>query len=58
MKMGRPKMAKAERKVKITGVRLKSDERDLVERAAAKKEQTLSEWVRETLVTTAENQLR
>jgi uncharacterized protein (DUF1778 family) len=53
MKPGRPKKAKSERKVSITGVRLKSDERAIVERAASIEGKTLSDWIRETLLNAA-----
>jgi uncharacterized protein (DUF1778 family) len=53
MKMGRPKLKKSEQKAEMIGIRLKSDERGLVEKAAAKSKQRLSEWTRKTLLTAA-----
>ncbi|HEY2328984.1 MAG TPA: DUF6290 family protein [Verrucomicrobiae bacterium] len=50
MKLGRPKIPKAERKGQITGVRLRSEERELFEKAAASHGKTLSDWMRETLL--------
>ena len=58
MKLGRPKLAKQDKKGQITGVRLRSDERELVEKAAAIGQKSLSEWMRQTLITSAENQLK
>jgi uncharacterized protein (DUF1778 family) len=53
MKMGRPKLKKSAQKSEMIGIRLKSDERGLVEKAAAKAKQRLSSWTRETLLTAA-----
>ena len=50
MKIGRPKLAADEKKGQITGVRLKSDERQLVEKAASLRSLKLSAWMRETLL--------
>lgn len=58
MKLGRPKLSKGEVKGQITGVRLKSNERALLEKAASNKDQKLSEWIRETLLKNAEQQLK
>lgn len=58
MKMGRPKLPDEEKKAQITGVRLKSDERELVEKAANLQHKSLSEWIRETLVSCAIRQTR
>ncbi len=57
MKLGRPPMQITERKAKITGVRLSADERSLVERAAANSGDTLSKWLRKTLLEKASVQL-
>jgi hypothetical protein len=57
-KMGRPEMAPEDRSAKITAVRLREDERQLVESAAKTKEQKLSDWMRETLISTAKRQLK
>lgn len=53
MKKGRPRLAKSERKGIIAGVRLNADERRLLERAAARRTQTLSQWMRSVLLATA-----
>jgi len=58
MKMGRPKIPVEDRKSTITGVRLKSSERRLLEKAAQIRAKDLSKWVRRVLVTTAERQIR
>ena len=57
MKLGRPKLKKAQQKAEIIGIRLKSDERNVVEKAAAKSKMKLSEWTRETLLTAANLQV-
>ena len=46
-------MKKAEQKAKIIGVRLKNDERAMIEKAALKSNKGLSVWTRETLLTAA-----
>jgi uncharacterized protein (DUF1778 family) len=56
MKMGRPKLKKADQKAKTIGIRLKSDERSLVEKAAAKSKQGLSDWARNVLISSAQQQ--
>ncbi len=58
MKTGRPKLAASEKKGQITGVRLRSGERALVEKAARLNERKLSDWVRNTLVDAASIQVR
>lgn len=58
MKTGRPKLENQNKKDKIAGVRLRADERELLERAASRREQKLSEWMRETLIVTAEDQMK
>ena len=58
MKIGRPKLTASEKKGQITGVRLCPDERDLLERAASFRKQTLSNWLRETVVSTARRQIK
>ena len=55
--MGRPKLKKSEQKVEMIGIRLKSDERDLVEKAAAKSNLRLSEWTRKSLISLAKKQM-
>lgn len=57
MKTGRPKLKKSEQKVEMIGIRLKSDERGLVEKAAAKSNQRLSEWTRDVLLSSARRQI-
>jgi len=57
MKTGRPKLPEGSRKQQITGVRLRTDERTLVEKAAAGRNQKLSAWIRTTLVSTAHEQI-
>jgi uncharacterized protein (DUF1778 family) len=57
MKLGRPKLAKEDKKGQITGVRLRHDERDLVEKAAASQSQSLSNWMREVLISSAKRQI-
>jgi ATP-dependent DNA helicase RecG len=54
MKMGRPKKEASEKMGKITNVRLRDDERKVLEMAAARKGQTLSEWMRVNLLEKAE----
>jgi uncharacterized protein (DUF1778 family) len=58
MKLGRPELSEGERKGKIAGVRLRPDERDLVERAASIRRQSLSDWMRGVLLSTAQRQVR
>lgn len=53
MRKGRPPLLKAERKGKITGVRLRDEERAAMERAAKREGQKLSEWMRNVLVEAA-----
>ena len=57
MRTGRPPLLEADKKAQITGVRLRPEERTLLERAASKSDQKLSEWMRNVLVQTASNQL-
>lgn len=58
MKLGRPKLPEKEKKGQMTGVRLRQDERELIEKAAASKKQTFSGWIRETLISSAHRQAR
>jgi uncharacterized protein (DUF1778 family) len=58
MKTGRPKLSDEAKKGQITGVRLRSDERELLEKAAATKNQTLSGWIRDTLISSAMRQTK
>ena len=51
-KPGRPKMAKGEAKGSIVPVRFSPDERKRVEAAAKASNQTVSAWVRSTLLAT------
>jgi uncharacterized protein (DUF1778 family) len=57
MKMGRPKIKKSEQKTEMIGIRLKSQERNLVEKAAEKSKQRLSEWTRSVLISSAKSQI-
>ena len=57
-KMGRPSLSADEKQTKITAVRLRDDERGLLEKAAATHDQRLSEWMREVLLATAKRQLK
>jgi uncharacterized protein (DUF1778 family) len=57
MKLGRPKLRQGEKKAQIAGVRLRPDEREMVEKAASLQKKTLSEWMRSTLLSTAERQI-
>jgi uncharacterized protein (DUF1778 family) len=57
MKTGRPKIDAGEKKGRITGVRLRLNERELLEKAAAIGQKNLSEWMRQALVSTAEKQI-
>lgn len=50
-KPGRPKLPKGEAKGKIVPVRFAAEELDRVYRAAAKADQTVSQWIRSTLTT-------
>jgi uncharacterized protein (DUF1778 family) len=58
MRTGRPKMADTQKKNLITGVRLRGDERELVEKAAAIRNQSLSDWIRTALLTVARRHTR
>ena len=53
MKTGRPRLVASEKKGKITGVRLNTTERKLIEQAAHAQSKSLSEWARETLLSNA-----
>jgi len=53
MKTGRPRLSDSEKKGQITGVRLNEDERLIVEKAASMSGQTLSGWIRDTLLSRA-----
>lgn len=55
MKTGRPKKEDSEKKGKITAVRLRDDERQFFEKAAARKGQTISEWIRDNLMEKADS---
>jgi uncharacterized protein (DUF1778 family) len=58
MRFGRPRLATQKRKAQVTGVRLNVSEREVVEQASKEQNKTLSQWIRDTLVTTAQQQLR
>jgi len=51
-KPGRPRMAKSEAKGTIVPVRFSSEDRKRVEAAAKASKQTVSAWVRSTLLAT------
>jgi len=53
-KMGRPVLPKGEAKAKIMPVRLSPDDRKRIEKAAQTKGQTVSQWVRSTLMAALE----
>ncbi len=57
MKTGRPPLKESQKKAQIAGVRLRPEERSLLEKAAALHDQTLSTWMRNILVTSAANEL-
>jgi hypothetical protein len=57
-KIGRPVLSEDEKQGKITAVRLREEERGLLERAASNHGQRLSEWMREVLVASAKRQLK
>jgi uncharacterized protein (DUF1778 family) len=54
MKIGRPKLSDREKKNQITGVRLNGAERAAVEQAAMLSGQSLSNWIRNTLLRKAQ----
>jgi hypothetical protein len=53
-KPGRPKLGKGEAKASIIPIRFTPEDRKKVEGAAKAKGQTLSDWIRSTLLTTIE----
>src|ERR1035441_1674824 len=55
MKLGRPKIEDSEKKERITGVRLREDERQILEKAASSQGKTLSAWIRSSLLENAES---
>ena len=55
--MGRPKIPKADRKGKMTGVRLTPEERKTIDSAALKEGLGLSKWMRKTLLDAAKSAL-
>ena len=50
---GRPPLAKGERRQETISLRLKTDEVDVLRKAAAKTGKTLSEWLRKNLLDSA-----
>jgi predicted HicB family RNase H-like nuclease len=52
--VGRPKLAKGEAKAKIVPVRLNPDHHKKFLKAARERGQTLSDWIRSTLLATVE----
>jgi uncharacterized protein (DUF1778 family) len=57
MKMGRPVKPDAEKKSSVTALRFKEEERAKLEKAAKQKDKKLADWMRETLLSSAELQL-
>jgi hypothetical protein len=57
-KIGRPVLSADEKQTKITAVRLRGDERGLLEKAAATHGQRLSDWMRQVLLGAAQRQLK
>jgi uncharacterized protein (DUF1778 family) len=57
MKLGRPKIPKADRKGKMAGVRLTPDERKTLDSAALIEGLGLSKWMRKTLLDAAKSAL-
>lgn len=53
-KPGRPTLPKGEAKAKIMPVRLNPDDRKRIEKAAKDNHQTVSQWVRSTLIAALE----
>jgi ATP-dependent DNA helicase RecG len=51
-KMGRPKMSEDAKKAQITGVRLRDEERLLLEKKAQSEGKTLSAWMRDAVIKT------
>ncbi len=56
IKTGRPELPEDDKQAKITAVRLRPDERELVESAAENNNQKLSDWMRTVLISTAKDQ--
>lgn len=54
MKTGRPSLKKSEKKASVVGVRLKTNDRTRVERAANQSGERLSDWMRRVLVSEAD----
>lgn len=54
-KVGRPMLPKGKAKGRIMPVRLSPEDRKRIEKAARAKEQTVSEWVRRTLMAALES---
>ncbi len=53
-KIGRPRLAKKDAKGSIVPVRFKAEDLEKIAKAAKAKNQTVSEWVRSTLLATIE----
>lgn len=58
MTSGRPKLPEGEAKDRMLVCRVRQSEEDAVRAAAAAEGKSVSEWMRETLVSTAERRLR
>jgi len=54
-KPGRPRLPKGEAKGKIVPIRFTKAEADLLAEAAKRNDQTLSEWIRRTVLANAPN---
>lgn len=57
VKHGRPKLPKSSRRSKLTTFRMSAEERSIIERAAKKNGERLSDWIRVELWAAAEKQL-
>jgi uncharacterized protein (DUF1778 family) len=55
MKTGRPTLEKAKKKNRIVGIRLRDEDRGLLEAAAKTTKKTLSDWIRDVLIEHARN---
>ncbi len=50
MKTGRPILQESQKKAKITGLRLRREEREMLENAAGTQKKKLSDWMRGVLL--------
>jgi uncharacterized protein (DUF1778 family) len=58
MKTGRPRLSHLDKKAQIAGARFRPDERQLLEKAASIRNETLSTWMRHVLLSSAEAQVK